>query len=150
MVGIETADLLVTRGCRVTVIELEATVAREMARNNRAEVLLRLDEHQTRILTDAAIERVVDGRIVVKRQGEEIRVDPGDAVIVAIGPEPNRDVVPAIEASGVPYVLIGDCNQPGDFLTAIRDASMAALAVSQSARGRLQPASLATLNQDVT
>jgi hypothetical protein len=27
-------------------------------------------------------------------------------------------------------VLVGDCNQPGDFLTAIRDASMAALAVN--------------------
>jgi hypothetical protein len=26
-------------------------------------------------------------------------------------------------------VLIGDCNQPGDFLSAIRDAAMAALAI---------------------
>jgi dimethylglycine catabolism A len=144
MVGIETADLLVTRGCRVTVIELQSTLAREMARNNRAEVLLRLDEHQTRILTEAAIERVADGRIVVKRQGEEIHVDPGDVVIVAIGPEPNRDAVPAIEAAGVPYVLLGDCNQPGDFLTAIRDASMAAIAVGQSLRAPLRTAALAT------
>jgi NADPH-dependent 2,4-dienoyl-CoA reductase/sulfur reductase-like enzyme len=144
MVGIETADLLVTRGCRVTVIELQSTVAREMARNNRAEVLLRLDEHQTRILTEAAIERVAEGRIVVKRHGEEICVDPGDVVVVAIGPEPNRDAVPAIEAAGVPYVLIGDCNQPGDFLTAIRDASMAALAVGQSPRVPPRTASLAT------
>ena len=50
-------------------------------------------------------------------------------MIAAIGPEPNRDVLPEIEAAGVPYVLVGDCNRPGDFLTAIRDASMAALAV---------------------
>jgi 2,4-dienoyl-CoA reductase-like NADH-dependent reductase (Old Yellow Enzyme family)/thioredoxin reductase len=130
MVGIETADLLVTRGCRVTVIELQAAVAREMARNNRAEVLMRLEAHQARILTEAAVEKVVGGQFVVKRRGDEIRVDPGAAVIVAIGPEPNRDVVPLLEAFGVPYVLIGDCNQPGDFLTAIRDASMAALAVN--------------------
>ena len=58
-----------------------------------------------------------------------LEIDPGDVVIVAIGPEPNRDVLPEIEAAGVPYVLVGDCNQPGDFLTAIRDASMAALAL---------------------
>ena len=38
--------------------------------------------------------------------------------------------MPVIEAAGIPYVLVGDCNQPGDFLTAIRDASMAALAVN--------------------
>jgi 2,4-dienoyl-CoA reductase-like NADH-dependent reductase (Old Yellow Enzyme family)/thioredoxin reductase len=134
MVGMETADLLVSRGCRVTVIELQAMVAREMARNNRAELLLRLDEHHARLLTEAAIERVIDGQLVVRRHGEEIRVDPGVAVIVAIGPEANRDVVPAVEASGAPYVLVGDCNQPGDFLTAIRDASMAALAVSHVLR----------------
>ena len=57
MVGIETADLLVTRGCRVTVLELQAVVAREMARNNRAEVLARLDEHQARILTEVTMEQ---------------------------------------------------------------------------------------------
>jgi 2,4-dienoyl-CoA reductase-like NADH-dependent reductase (Old Yellow Enzyme family)/NADPH-dependent 2,4-dienoyl-CoA reductase/sulfur reductase-like enzyme len=131
MVGIETADLLVTRGCRVTVLEVLGVVAREMARNNRAEVLVRLEESHARIMTEAAIESVVDGRFVVKQRGSEIRIDPGDAVIVAIGPEPNRDVVPVIDGSGVPYVLVGDCNQPGDFLTAIRDASMAALAIDR-------------------
>ena len=130
MVGIETADLLVTRGCRVTVLELQAVVAREMARNNRAEVLAELEKHQARILTEAAIETVADGQLVVTRHGETIRVDPGDVVILAIGPQPNRDLVPVVEAAGIPYVLIGDCNQPGDFLTAIRDASMAALAVN--------------------
>ena len=130
MVGIETADLLATRGCRVTVIELQAVVAREMARNNRADVLAELDAHHARILTEAAIETVADGQFVVKSHGATIRVDPGDAVILAIGPQPNRDLVPLIEASGIPYVLIGDCNQPGDFLTAIRDASMAAIAVN--------------------
>jgi hypothetical protein len=32
-------------------------------------------------------------------------------------------------------VLIGDCNQPGDFLTAIRDAAMAALAIDYRVTG---------------
>jgi len=156
MVGIETADLLVTRGCRVTVLELQAVVAREMARNNRAEVLARLEDHQARILTEATIERIVDGQFVVKRHGEESRLAPGDAVIVAIGPEPNRDVMPVVEASGLPYVLVGDCNQPGDFLTAIRDASMAALAVNHrlAAGARRAPAPTALPRgasiQDVT
>jgi 2,4-dienoyl-CoA reductase-like NADH-dependent reductase (Old Yellow Enzyme family)/NADPH-dependent 2,4-dienoyl-CoA reductase/sulfur reductase-like enzyme len=130
MVGIETADLLAARGCHVTVLELEATIAREMARNNRYEVLARLEDREAVILTGAVLERVIAGQLVVRRHGEEIRIDPGDAVIIAIGPEPNRDVVPVIEAAGIPYVLVGDCNQPGDFLTAIRDASMAALAVN--------------------
>ena len=40
MVGIETAEVLGGRGCAVTVIEILSTVAREMARNNRFDVLL--------------------------------------------------------------------------------------------------------------
>jgi hypothetical protein len=101
-----------------------------MARNNRYEVLARLEQRQAVFLTETVLERVVAGQLVARRHGEEIRIDPGDAVVIAIGPEPNREVVPVIAAAGIPYVLVGDCNQPGDFLTAIRDASMAALAVS--------------------
>jgi len=129
IVGLETADLLTARGCRVTILEMGERVGAEMARNNRFEVLARLERGQARILTGARVDEVTTGRLVVDRRGEQLVVDPGDVVIAAIGPEPNRDVVPAIEAAGVPYVLVGDCNRPGDFLTAIRDASMAALAV---------------------
>jgi len=50
-------------------------------------------------------------------------------VVVAIGPLPNRDVVPEVERSGVPYALAGDCNQIGDFLAAVRDGWMIASAV---------------------
>ncbi len=43
MVGLETADLLVTRQCAVTVIEMLAAVALGMARNNRMELIDRLN-----------------------------------------------------------------------------------------------------------
>jgi 2,4-dienoyl-CoA reductase-like NADH-dependent reductase (Old Yellow Enzyme family)/NADPH-dependent 2,4-dienoyl-CoA reductase/sulfur reductase-like enzyme len=129
IVGLETADLLTARGCRVTILEMGESAAPEMARNNRFEVMARLERGQVRILTGARVESAADRRLVVDQRGAALEIDPGDVVIVAIGPEPNRDVVPEIEAAGVPYVLVGDCNQPGDFLTAIRDASMAALAL---------------------
>jgi DNA-binding LacI/PurR family transcriptional regulator len=72
---------------------------------------------------------VSDGKLILVHGGSDTCVDPGDGVVLAIGPEPNRDVVPLVEAAGVPYVLIGDCNRPGDFLSGIQDASMAALAL---------------------
>jgi 2,4-dienoyl-CoA reductase-like NADH-dependent reductase (Old Yellow Enzyme family)/NADPH-dependent 2,4-dienoyl-CoA reductase/sulfur reductase-like enzyme len=130
IVGIETADLLVTRGCHVTLLEIQSTVAPEMARNNRFEVLARLERAGTRILTEARIEAVVDGNLVVAARGERLQIDPGVALVLALGAVANRDVLPMVQAAGVPYVLVGDCNQPGDFLTAIRDASMAALALN--------------------
>ena len=140
LVGIETADVLATRGCRVTVIELQATVAREMARNNRFDVLARLEQLGATILTDTMIETVIDDEFVLITKGEETRLHPGEAVIVAIGPEPDRSVVAQIEAAGTPYVLVGDCNRTGDFMGAIRDASMSALAIEYRLSASRRPA----------
>ncbi len=130
MVGIETAEVLGVRGCIVTVIEIQAVVARDMARNNRFDVLARLEQHKVRLLTETTIEDVVDGDLVLLRQGERTRHNPGDAIVLAIGPQPNRDVIGIVEETGVPSALVGDCNQTGDFLSAIRDASMTVLAMN--------------------
>ena len=130
MVGIETAEVLGGRGCAVTVIEIQSTVAREMARNNRFDVLLRLEQYGVRLLTETVIDGVVDGKLLLVRNGERMRHDPGEAIVVAVGPKPNRDIISVLEEAGLPSVLVGDCNQPGDFLTAIRDASLTVLALS--------------------
>lgn len=132
IVGLETADLLATRGCHARLIEIGDTIAGDMARNNRFDVLARLERYHTTLLTGTVVEGVTDGDLVLRQRGEEpVRVDPGDAVIVAVGVEPDRDVLPIVHRSGAPYVLVGDCSHPGDFLTTIRDASMAALALGR-------------------
>lgn len=185
IVGLETADLLAARGCRVTIIEMGASVATAMARNNRFEVLARLTAAGARVLTHAAVASVRDGRLVIRRtreprasqagaglsistgapsrggpaflnvdrpgedeelRGQDLEIDPGDAIVLAVGPEPNRDVVPEVEAAGVPYVLVGDCNRPGDFLTAIADASLAALALSTTVSTTPSPTPSAPLS----
>jgi dimethylglycine catabolism A len=130
MVGIEAAEVLGVRGCAVTVIEMLPVVAREMARNNRFDVLARLEQYGVRLLTETMIEKVVDGKLVLMHKAERSFHDPGDAVVLAVGPEPNRDATAIIEEAGLPSVLVGDCNRPGDFLTAIRDASMTVLAIN--------------------
>jgi NADPH-dependent 2,4-dienoyl-CoA reductase/sulfur reductase-like enzyme len=143
LVGIETADLLVARGCRVTVIELQASVAREMARNNRFEILTRLTENGATLLTETTIETATNSEFVLTRRGQEMRLPAGDAVVVAIGPEPDRSVVAEIEKTDIPYVLVGDCNRPADFMAAIRDASMVAHAIAHRLQ-RHAPARRAT------
>ena len=130
MVGIETAEVLAVRGCAVTVVEPQAAVARDMARNNRFDVLARLKAHAVTIMTGTAVESVAERELTLVCGGERRRHHPGDIIVVAVGPEPNRDAGPAVAEAGLPSVLVGDCNQPGDFLNAIRDASMTVLAVS--------------------
>jgi 2,4-dienoyl-CoA reductase-like NADH-dependent reductase (Old Yellow Enzyme family)/thioredoxin reductase len=130
MVGIETADTLIHhRGIRATVLEGLPVIAREMARNNRYDVLERLEQGGARVLVNAPVESVEDGTLWAKIDGARTPVDAGDLIISAIGPIPNRDIIPEVERSGVPYALAGDCNQIGDFLSAVRDGWMLALGI---------------------
>ena len=133
MVGMETADLLVTRACRVTVIEALADLAQGMARNNRMELIERVSAAGARLITQAMIV-AAEGRNLSIRVGQESQVHPhpiGDVLVIAIGPRPVRDVVKILEAVGVDYALAGDCYRPGDFLTCLRDAWMVALSVDR-------------------
>ena len=130
MVGIETADTLIHhRGIRATVLEGLSVIAKEMARNNRYDVLERLEKGGARVLVNAPVESVEDGTVWAKIEGARTPVDAGDLIIAAVGPIPNRDIVPEVERAGVPYALAGDCNQIGDFLSAVRDGWMLALGI---------------------
>lgn len=137
MVGIETADTLIHyRGIKATVIEGLPLIAKEMARNNRYDVLDRLAKGGARVLTSAPVESVKDDTIWALVGGARTPIDAGDLIISAIGPAPNRDIVPEVERSGVPYSLAGDCNQIGDFTTAVRDGWMLALAIDMKLPGK--------------
>jgi NADPH-dependent 2,4-dienoyl-CoA reductase/sulfur reductase-like enzyme len=133
MVGMEAADLLVARGARVTVIEALATIAQGMARNNRLELVERVQARGAEILTDARIVLIAEATLDLElgAQATRRRIELGDVLMIAIGPQPVRDMVPVLERAQVPYELIGDCYRPGDFLTAIRDAWMVALSVDR-------------------
>ena len=130
MVGIETADTLIHyRGVKATVIEGLPVIAKEMARNNRFDTLDRLKQGGARVLINAPVESIEGNTVWAKVDGNREAIDAGDMVIIAIGPLPNRDIVPEVERAGAPYVLAGDCNQIGDFLSAVRDGWMLATAI---------------------
>jgi thioredoxin reductase len=132
MVGIETAECIAKRARQVTILEGQNVVAKEMARNNRWDVLLRLRGAKARIVTGAPV-MSIEGDEIVCRSGQDVTRHPaGDRIVLAVGARPVRDVSRLADEAGVPWVAVGDCNNvPGDFLTAIRDASMVAWAAEE-------------------
>ena len=104
-------------------------IAKEMARNNRYDVLDRLERGGAQVLINAPVESIEHDKVWVNIDGKRTPIDAGDMIIVAIGPLPNRDIVPEVERAGAPYVLAGDCNRIGDFLAAVRDGWMLATAL---------------------
>jgi dimethylglycine catabolism A len=140
MVGIETAECIAKRAGHVAVLEGQDIVAKEMARNNRWDVLLRLRDAKARIVTGTPVV-AIEGDTILCRSGQgTVRHPAGDVIVLAIGARPLREISQLADAAGVPWVMAGDCNNvPGDFLTAIRDASMIAWAAEAKfpvARGK--------------
>lgn len=130
MVGAELADLLRLQDCRIQMLEMQASAALGMARNNRMELLERLEASGVRVITRCRIEAAVGNELHVQvGDAAPARLEIGQVLVFATGPEPDLSVLPAIEAAGVPCTRIGDSQAPGDFLAAVRDAWMAALAL---------------------
>src|SRR5690606_20096869 len=128
MVGAETADALRVRGARVTILDRLPLIATGMARNNRHELVERLAADGVVMVTSCHILGVRGGQVEIQRADRTAETVPvGDWLVFATGPRPELGVLDAVEASGIPWTRIGDCNAPGDFLAAIRDGWMTAL-----------------------
>jgi NADPH-dependent 2,4-dienoyl-CoA reductase/sulfur reductase-like enzyme len=134
-VGLEAADLLTTRGSRVTVVEALPELAPTMARNNRMELIDRLVERGAKLHLQMQVVKAEGGSLWVRAFNEkDVPVEIGQCLMIAIGPIPNRDAVAAVEEAGAEYALAGDAYRPGDFLSCVRDAWMLALSVDSRFR----------------
>lgn len=148
MVGVETADSLALQGKRCTIIEALDTIAGGMARNNRMELLDRLKARGAAILCGVMVERAHGTHLDLRAtDGTVSSVEIGDCLVIATGPEPDRDVVPLLEEAGVEYELAGDCYRPGDFLSCLRDAWMVALSLEHRFRDAGTSSADASINR---
>ena len=57
----------------------------------------------------------------------------GEFLIIAVGAQPNLEMVGLLDQVGVPYIAIGDCYQPGDFMSCLRDARMVGASIDNHA-----------------
>ena len=141
MVGAEAADALRVRGVDITILDRLPTIATGMARNNRFELVERLAADGAKMITNCNILRITGDQIEIQQgEGPAQSLTIGDWLIFATGPKPERSAVSIVEASGVPYTCIGDCNAPGDFLAAIRDGWMTGLLMDQMTDSKRQGA----------
>jgi 2,4-dienoyl-CoA reductase-like NADH-dependent reductase (Old Yellow Enzyme family)/thioredoxin reductase len=130
--GMETADLLVSRGCSVTLIEATGVIAGGMSRSNRREALDRLSVAGVSIVLNAQVIEASNSVLKLRMLDGDVRShDIGEYLLIALGARPNTDAISAVADSGARFVTIGDCYKPGDFMSCIRDAWMVGLTVQR-------------------
>ena len=113
-----------------------------MSKSNRMEVIDRLRAAQVNILVKTEVVAVKNGTLTLRDVGgaEQSR-SIGEFLIIAVGVQPNLEMTALLDQVGVPYIAIGDCFQPGDFMSCLRDARMVGASIDNHAAHpiRLQP-----------
>ena len=130
MVGIETAELLATGGCDVTVLEMNVAVAIDLGSARKYCVLDYIKEEGIKTITSATVKEITSTSVIAEKDGEIIEV-PYDFVVTATGSTPVDDTAirQTCDAKGIVYRAVGDAKEVRRALEANREAFDAALEI---------------------
>lgn len=124
-VGCETAEFLAQKGNGVTVIEMLPLAASDMEPTNRRGLLDSLKELKVRLLTNLKVEEIITGGVkVVNTESGEVQTIEAEAIVLALGSQPERDLADRLEKEGIDFYTIGDCQEPGRIKEAIYEGSL--------------------------
>jgi len=126
MVGMETAEFLSQKGCRVTVVEMLDRLASDMEGTTRALLLRRISEQKISVYVSTKVEKITPGKVLVKNTEGEKWLE-GETIILALGSKANQRVLEEIRGKVPQLIAVGDCLEPRRAKEAIHEGFWAAL-----------------------
>lgn len=133
MTGLETAEVLAARGCRLTLVEMLPEVGPSMYPTVVADVMGRIIESRPQILTGHQLIRVSTSGIELRRLSDNQRITvDADWIVLALGVHPRRSVIDAFKGEFENIFIIGDAQKSGRILEATQDAHGKAFVVEPS------------------
>jgi 2,4-dienoyl-CoA reductase-like NADH-dependent reductase (Old Yellow Enzyme family)/thioredoxin reductase len=119
LVGCETAEFLVERGRRVSIVEIRDQLMFRTRPMFRAPMLRRLAEEGVRMFAGVTRERFESNTMIIELNGADTVLLPCDTIVYATGGLPN-DALRNELAGRVPAIhAVGDCTEIGDIAAAI-------------------------------
>ena len=128
MVGVETAEYLAEKGCKVTVLEMLPEICADLGDPRKICVNENVYMAGIAPVTGVTVKEIKDGAVIGEKDGEEVSY-PCDFAVMAVGAK-KRDTSALAEASyanGCAYFEIGDAAGARRALNAIREGFDAAL-----------------------
>jgi 2,4-dienoyl-CoA reductase-like NADH-dependent reductase (Old Yellow Enzyme family)/NADH dehydrogenase FAD-containing subunit len=124
--GCETAEELVARGVRVTIVEMLGSIGHGIEQISRRELLRTLRKAGVRVITRATVTAIaLDSVCYETEDGEKHEVDAG-LVALAVGWWPRGEQLAEL-LQGREVVVVGDAERPADFVAATGAGAEAAL-----------------------
>jgi 2,4-dienoyl-CoA reductase-like NADH-dependent reductase (Old Yellow Enzyme family)/thioredoxin reductase len=128
MVGVETAEFLSSKGCRVTVVEMLPKPAADMEGTSRALLLERLPASGICLKLSSKVEHVRDGRVWVESEEGKSCLE-AETIVLALGSHPNGEILQALKGKGFQLLAVGDCLEPRRAREAIHEGFAAAMKI---------------------
>ena len=126
-VGIETAELLATAGKKVTVVEMQDTIAEKMVNVTRTVVLGHLKGLGVQLLTSTKCQEIGENSVtVVGKDGEKQEI-MANSVVIAIGDRPETSLYEELKGKVTELYNIGDSAGAGKIAAAVNQGYYCAL-----------------------
>lgn len=124
LVGMETAEFLISRGCRVTVVE-EMDYSPVLPLTAHGHHLHEAVGKGGELLLGTKVVEVTEKGALVSAGGAEREIE-ADTVVWAVGARPETELREAAAAAGVEVKTVGDAVEPRRVLEAVHEAHWAA------------------------
>jgi pyruvate/2-oxoglutarate dehydrogenase complex dihydrolipoamide dehydrogenase (E3) component len=121
--GCEIAHHLSEKGCSVTLVEQLPKLGVEIETVTRMVLLRELSLNKVNILTRHSLERIEGSSVTVTDSEGQERVIEADAVVLAIGNEPDNRLFDQLSVLDIPLHKIGDCLEPRTAKAAIFESA---------------------------
>ncbi len=115
----------------VTVFEMMPKVGKGVGKSTKWILLGNIEALDVNIVTDAKVTSIKGGTITYEREGNSESVI-FDTVINAAGSRSVRKISDAIEATGIPFAIVGDCVEPRLINNAIHEGFLAVMEMAKA------------------
>lgn len=130
MTGLETAELLLEQGNKITVIEIADKLAPGAYPTNASDVIRRLEKGGVRFLPGRKLERIGNGMLYLSRKDGVLESLRTDVTVLAIGVRSSNGLAKECSGHYERLYTIGDAEKPGR----IGDATRRAFELARSLR----------------
>jgi 2,4-dienoyl-CoA reductase-like NADH-dependent reductase (Old Yellow Enzyme family)/thioredoxin reductase len=129
LVGCETAEYLVEKGKKVTIVEMLNEIAVGVGTSPKVGLLYRLKTAGVTMLTGTKCQQINDkGVIVQKKEGKEQTIEV-DTVVLAVGARADSELAKSIKDIVPEVHLVGDCVEARRILNAVGEGHSIGLSI---------------------
>ena len=122
VINSEEALNLTKQGRSVTIVEMLDRMGADFGRSYRWVIMQNLRSHNVKMMTKTECLEILEGKIVVSKEGERETID-ADTVVMATGYTPSNGLYSKLEGKVHELVVVGDANEPRKCMEAVYEGA---------------------------